>query len=174
MNLLDLTGLGEAWRIAKIAFVVALFPAGVVTGCMDEKERFDAYKAVVAAIGNAQEKRTADRIASDRATKERVDRDYQDRLDRLERDRSAIAAQLLEHASRSLLPAVPTPTASGGAVEVNSEVVCFARDRLSQGLSEGVRRFAGRFETGIHRGAAAITDFESCAGWALEEAAKPR
>lgn len=166
--------LTEYLRIAAIAFVVALFPAGFITGCIDEKERFDAYKSVVAATGKAQEERTADRIASDRATKARVDRDYAARLDRLTRDRADASAKLHEYASRSIVPTIPAPPHGGGAGEANRGIVCFARDRLSEGITASLQRFGGRFGESAQLGAGAISGFQACAGWAIEEAAKPR
>lgn len=166
--------LGDAFRIAKIAFVVALFPAGFVAGCMDEKERFDAYRNLVAAVGEAQEARTKDRIASDLATKERIDREHKARIARLDLEHNAFVAELLASADSGIVPPVSAAPAGGGTGEGDRGVVCFARDRLSQGLSASLQRFADRYAEGVQRGASAIAGFETCASWALEEAAKPR
>lgn len=166
--------LTEYLRLAAIVFVVALFPAGFVTGCIDEKERFDSYKALVAAAGKNQEDRTAARIVSDRQTKERLDREYQARTARLDSERAALVASLQQYASRSIVPAIPSTPEGGGTSAPNSGVICVARDRLSEGITTSLQRFAGRFGASSQRGASAIADFQACAVWALEEAAKPR
>lgn len=166
--------LSEYLRFAAIVFVVALFPAGFVTGCIDEKERFDAYKSVVAATGKAQEERTAARIASDLETKRRRDRDDKARRDRLERDLADTASKLQQYAGRGIVPPVPAPPAGGGAGEAERGIVCFDRDRLSEGLRDSLQRAGGRFAELAQRGAGGIAGFEACVAWALEEAAKPR
>lgn len=139
---------------------------------LQEYGRFASYRATVAAIGKAQDERTATRIESDRQTKERIDRDHKARVATLNRDLAV--AKLRERAGSSLLPTVPTAPPGSGGGEADRGIVCFSRERLSQGLSASLQRFAGQLEGSIQRGASAIAGFESCALWAIEEAAKPR
>jgi hypothetical protein len=160
-------------RIAAIIFVLLLFPLGYLKGCSDEKEDYDAFKATVAAAGKAQEDRTKARIADDKKAKERSDRDYQERIDRLNNLASRQHDELQHAASSSIVPTVPAaPRGSGSAAQQSANVVCFARDRLSQGISAELSSFAERFSASAQTGASAIAGFKACATWAIEEAAK--
>jgi hypothetical protein len=96
-------------RLAGIVLVVMLFPLGYLKGCSDEKERFEAYKGQVAAVGKAQEERTAARIALDNLLKEEADEDNRAAHARLQ---SAIGELRRERARRSIVPAAPAGATS--------------------------------------------------------------
>jgi len=160
----------KAWlRIAALVFVVLLFPAGYLKGCSDEKGRFDAYKGQVKAAGEAQEQRTLKIIRDDKQAAKEADDAYKAQIDRITDSHAAILAKLRANARRSIVPPVPPAPAGGQGVEQNPAVVCFARDRLSQGLSGVLQRYGERAAASAQRGASAIAAIESCAGWAMKE-----
>lgn len=161
-------------RIAVIVVVVLLFPAGYLKGCSDEKERFDSWKGAQEAIGKAQEDRTIARITSDRQSKEASDNVYKVRIDRLNTLAGSLSDELQRRSRSSIVPPIPAPPAGSGAGEIPSGIVCFSRDRLSEGISRELQSFAGRYAEGVQRGAIAIAGFQACSSWALEESAKPR
>jgi hypothetical protein len=161
--------LAQYARLAAIIFVVLLFPAGFIVGCVDEKDRFDTYRDQVKAAGEAQEKWTAGRILADKKLKKDTDDAWKKRMARLNREHDAFAAELLASAHLGLMPpAGPAAPGSGGAEEDGPNVVCFARDRLSEGISRELSSFAGRYAGGVQVGASAIAGFKACTEWALE------
>lgn len=155
-------------RVACIAFIVALFPAGFVTGCMDERERFDHWKDLQAVMGEAQEQRTTERIARDKELKRKTDEAWKARIARLNRDHDSFTSELLASAHTSLMPAPSPITSASGSSEGGSGVVCFAGSRLSEGISGELAQFAERYARSIQEGATAIAGFQACSAWALE------
>lgn len=153
---------------AKVIIVVLLFPAGFVAGCTDEKERFDAYKAQVEAAGKAQEDRTEARIAHDNLLKEEADSDHQERLDSLNSELARMRVQLA-HAGSGIVPTVPKPPGGREGVDGGDAVVCFARDRLAEGVERAFQRFAAGSIGSLQFGARAIATSETCSGWAMKE-----
>ena len=154
-------------RFAMIALVVALFPAGFIAGCMDEKERFDHWKALQAAAGEAQEKRTKERIANAKQAKQEADRAHQKKLSDLRARHAVAVARLRADASRSVLP--PVPDAAGRSDFVRPETACFDRDKLDAGIRGSLQRFAERSAEIVQRGAVGAAGFDTCAAWALRE-----
>lgn len=154
-------------RVALLVFVVALFPAGFITGCVNEKERFDAYKALAAATGKAQEDRTAAHIANDKQAKQESDRAYQKKLSRLRADHDLDLARLRADADSSLLSAVPD--AAGRGDFVRPATLCYDRDKLDAGLRGSIQRFIERSSEIVQRGDVGNAGFQSCAEWALRE-----
>lgn len=152
-------------RFAMLAFVVLLFPAGYLKGCSDEKERFDAYKSQVEAVGKAQEERTAARIAHDNLIREEADNDHQEALRRIgARHADALARVRDELARSSIVPTVPE--APGGGDEPTA---CFDRGRLNTELVGVLERHAERLSRIALEGEGAAAAFNTCAAWALKE-----
>ena len=153
---------------ARLLIVVALFPAGFIVGCQDERERFDHWKDLQAVMGEAQEKRTKDRIAADKELKRKTDETWKARITRLNLEHESFSAELLASADIGVVPTpAPTTSVSGGAEE-RSGVVCFAGARLSEGISGELAQFAERYSRSIQEGAIAIAGFQACSAWALE------
>lgn len=154
-------------RAAMIALVVALFPAGFIAGCMDEKARFDAWKDLQGAVGKAQDDRTTARVANDKLTKQEVDRDHKKRLSRLRADHELDLARMRADTDRSLLPAVPDTPGRGDIVR--PATVCFDRDKFDAGVRGSLQRFAERTAGIVERGEIGNAGFAACATWALKE-----
>lgn len=139
-------------RIALLVFVVALFPLGYMKGCSDEKERFDAFKESVAAVGKAQEERTKERTAADKAAKEKADEE-----NRVARDRllATIGKLRRERAGSSFVPAAPScPERPASACLDRAEL-----ERALRNLDAGVQGL-------VDEGSKAVTDLNTAKRWA--------
>lgn len=147
-------------RLAGIVLVVLLFPLGYLKGCSDEKERFEAYKGQVAAVGKAQEERTAARVALDNLLKEEADEDNRAAHARLQ---SAIGELRRERARRSIVPAAPA------ASKCPDGQACFDRTELERAIEhfrDGVRGLADE-------GSAVMIDLDTAKEWAHGRARSP-
>lgn len=155
--------------LIKVAIVGALVASAYVKGCSDEKERFDDYKSMVKAVGEAQEARTKTWIAQGKANKEKADATYErvvhnllDNLDAAER-RLRVA-----NASSSIVPAAG-PVAQGG----DGDTVCFSQRILNDGIRGGLERALGQFAGIVRKGEKADALGKLCAAWAVDNANRP-
>lgn len=130
--------------LIKLGLIAVLIAGAYVTGCTHEKERFDQYKLMVKAVGEAQEARTRERIASDKLKKEKVDRDHKTALGTLKRDRDRLQRQL---ASGSVLPAASPGTRDPSRVTLDRAEFDRAFEQFARELSgiaeEGDKGIAG-------------------------------
>lgn len=157
-------------RLACIVFVMALFPAGFVTGCLDEKERFDAYRTKVDLAGEAQESRTRARIALDNLLREEADSDHHGRIAALTTARDTALASLRDaRRGSSIVPRIPEAPGSSDRVEPSNAIVCFGADRLRERVDAELARFEERTARSVLRGATAIATSETCTEWAMKE-----
>lgn len=156
-------------RLAVIIAICALFPAGYLKGCSDEKERFDAYRGQVEAQGRAQEERTKARIARDKQLVKESDDAHTNRMAAAGRTVDALVRELrAERARGSVVPPAPGAATGGPGVGANNAVVCFAGDRLREGVERSLEGFEERATALVQRGVAAIVLGETCAEWAVK------
>lgn len=115
--------------LLRLGLIAAACAACYIKGCSDEKERFDSYKQVVKAVGEAQEARTRERIAADKLRKKETDDAHQIALAAVRRDRERLRRDL---AGRSFLP--PATPAAGSPARIT-----FDRAELDRALGEFAR-----------------------------------
>lgn len=172
MNPLAILGfVGDNWKLFAL---VALVCGAYVKGCSDENERFDQFKGTVDAIGKAQEtwakKRTADQKAI--TTKKDIDHEETKRQLGLALGHVGnLSGELRKRPSGSIVPRIPATAEGGDGGAGDGGVICFARERLRSGLDGLLQRLGERYRGLVGRGAGAITNFETCATWALEQEA---
>lgn len=148
--------------------VAALVLGAYVKGCSDERERHEAFRAQVEAIGKAQHERTLARIAEAKLRKKEADDAHAKEIAALRR-RVADAERRMRdaiHASGGPVPAVPGTAESSPSGE---GLVCFQRDELDRGIRAALERFLVGTAGVLSRGDEARTAFKTCAEWALKE-----
>lgn len=136
-------------KLAALIVALALYPGFFIAGCMDEKARFDAYKAKVEAAGKAQEERTKIIIERNIAEKEKADA-----LRRV--DLADLNERLRKQRARTVF--VPTPTACPASAD---GVARYAAEyqRAYRDLVAGLRAQADR-------GSQATVDLNAAKRWA--------
>lgn len=146
-------------RAAILIFVVALFPAGFVVGCLDEKDRHEQTKAAVRAAGEAREKATREQEIRDRQAKLETEMNHANELKARDARFSALYARyakLLNTPSSSSL--VSGRTAGSTEPVPASGVVCFKHDELERGIQQALGRFAIRALQLLQRGEDGLDD----------------
>lgn len=144
-------------RIAIAVVVVLLFPAGFVTGCMHEKERFDEHLAADRATGEAQAVKNAAIKEADRARKEMADEEnkhdlavLRDTIGRLRRDR----------AESSIVPAAPAGS------KCPDGQACFDRAELER----AIRDYRSEIRGLVDEGSEVTLDLDTAKEWAKNAA----
>lgn len=135
-------------RIAGIVVMVLLFPAGVVVGCVDEKERFDAHLKLDKAIGKAADERRRTTIAADKKRKDAADAENSAAL-------AALAGRLRDARSRPVSAPAACPSSPDGAARFRTE-----SDRAYRDFVEGLRAEGERCSK-------ALIGLNTAKGWAV-------
>ncbi len=144
--------------------VLAAAVGGYLKGCSDERERFEAFKAQVEAVGKAQHERTLARIAEAKARQKEAEDAHRKELEALRaRARDAERRMRDALAGGSPVPAVPR-AAEGGA-----GTICFDREALDRGLRGALERLLAGTAGIVVRGDEAASAFRACAEWAMKE-----
>lgn len=117
------------------------------------RQEFQAFQAQVKAIGDAAEIAARKQEASDKAKKEKIDRENI----QLRRNNAILAQRMRDNAGRSVLPAA----APGSG---RPDAACFQRTLLDDALRKFTQGTAGIAIDGD----AAVTDLDSARKWAAE------
>lgn len=157
------------WAFGLLAAVAI---GGYIKGCSDERERFDAFKAQVEAVGEAQRERTLARIAEAKLRKKEADDAHAKEMARLRarlRDTERRMRDALDTGGGPV-PAVPGTPGSGDA----SGLICFDREALDRGLRGALERLLAGTAGVIARGDEARAALRACAEWAMKEYGQSR
>lgn len=142
--------------------LIALVCGAYVKGCSDERERFDDFKDELAAASKRQEEWRKRRVDTQRDITAEADRSHAAALDTARKRSDALAKQLRERASTSLVPTspnAPSDNPTGGEV-------CFDRAKLDGGIREAVDKFLGRSLPSVQRGSEKVAALIHCvAAW---------
>jgi len=145
------------------AIVYALL-AGLITGyvwgCSEEKARFDSFNGATAALGRAQEKRSAEIAAWQKSSKEKADAESK-RKDRARDRELADARKRLSDAGASgrLVPADPANPAG-------DQRLCLATEEFDRGLVTALARLQERALANAQEGQRAADVAALCRTWA--------
>ena len=134
---------------------LAVTAAGWATkGWIDEKASFDSFKGGIEALGKQAQDRTRDRIALNKAQKEKAD--AQNKL--LRRSNADLVKRLRDNApSGSFVPAAPAGSS-------RPDLVCFDRAEYSRADGEFTEEARGLADEGT----AATIDLNTARTWAQE------
>lgn len=138
---------------AALAVVLAM-TASFFYGLKVGNDRLESYKMVVRAVGEAQEARTAQRIAADKQRKVKTDEQVT-----IDRKRIAALSRSLrdERARGRFVPAAPASAASPDTAKVNRAELERALQQLDAGVSEL-----------IAEGDQGRVDLDAAKGWAQD------
>ena len=146
-----LGALFNPWMILILVGVVAgAFFYGLHIG----NSRLDAFKTAVAAVGEAQEKLTKERIKREKRLKQEIDREHEKRVAVLSGRIVDLVKRLQHDPGGSVLPA-PAPGTTG------SQEACFDRPQLDRAL----RNFTSGAARLLGEGAEAVEDLNAAKGW---------
>lgn len=168
-----LGALANPWvLLGALAAAVGIFLWGLHLG----EAQLEAFQAKVEAAGQVHEAWRAQRIKDQKAITIRRDTRHAKAIED-DKKRSADAITGLERmldtgAARRIVPAVPGAAAGGNGLEPAGRL-CFAADQLNAGVGAALQRFVRRLGAGstalLQRGDVARINFETCAGWALDQ-----
>lgn len=151
------------WKLIVLGLAIAA--AGIQTWRLD---RAQSKLAIIAAEGRAAEQRKKQiEKTQDEITRRLYAADEQRELER-ERELANLRRQLRD-ARSSLMSGLPDAPGSGDGVSAGSPVICFARERLREGLDGAMAAAEERVAELVERGALAIDVLETCATWAVEQ-----
>lgn len=155
------------WRLVAIAslLVVPSLYAAVL-----KHQRDGARNTIKEMIVEArlQEERTKAEIARQKSITKGVDDEHKKRINRLSADAERLRGELLEHARREFVSAIPD-TPGGG----DDAIACFDRGALNAELGGVLQRLAERLTGIAGEGESVSAAFAACSEWAVKEAAKP-
>jgi len=145
-------------RIVLLVVVICLFPAGFVTGCVNEKGRHDQTKAAVRATAQIQEQRAKEQQERDNRAKLETEANHAKAIEIHRRKFSSLYtryAQLLDAPSGS---SIVSGSSSGAAELVPAGRVCFDAQELERGVQQALGRFALGALGGLQSGEEGLDD----------------
>lgn len=160
--------LDEAFRLARTLIMVALFPAGVVTGCWERGVRAQAFEDRVEENGKRALAARVQRILDQgRINKEVVD-GLHARITSLTRSDDQLFDELLNDSAGGIVP--PAGPVAGGAegpgdAGADPDRACFSRGQLVAGVRVALQGFVEGLEPGLQRGDAALLFTEAAITW---------
>lgn len=151
------------WKLIAVALLIA---SAYVKGCSDEKERFDEYKALVTAVGQAQERWAAAHRTAQKALTSRMEKAYEMDLALLRHSNAGLAEQLrLATTSTRIVPSVPD-TATG---DLKPSLSCFEGDQLDAGIQLALGKLLAGITGLFQKCAESALEGRACAAWVLEQ-----
>lgn len=152
----------QHWKLFALA---ALILAAYFKGRWDVQEHFNEYKALVTAVGQAQERWATSHRAAQKALTSRKDQAYEMDLARLRHDNAGLTGRLSERTTDTrFVPSVPATTPGGSA-----ELSCFEGDQLDAGVQRSVGKLLAGLTGLFQKCAEAGLVGQVCAGWVLEQ-----
>ena len=153
-----LPGFGALLNPWLLLFLGAMSISAFFYGLHIGNSRLESYKVAVAAVGKAQEERTAARITADKKLKKEIDNDHKTKLAASNTRSAALTVKLRAASGGSVLPA-PGPGAT------SSDRTTFDRAELDRALREFTAATAGL----IGEGDAAVVGLDAGKKWVKEQ-----
>jgi len=149
-----LPGFGALLNPWLLLILGALLVGSFFYGLHIGNERLESYKVAVAAVGQAQEERTAARVKADKKLKLEVDREWKSKLAVATARSTALATRLRADPGSSIVPAAPAGAASPARAD-------FDRAELDRALREFTAATAGL----VGEGDRAVTGLDAAKEW---------
>jgi hypothetical protein len=154
------------WRLIVIGALLAV-PSIYATVLKFQRDAARETVQQMIVEARLQEERTKAEIARQKDITKGITDEHKKRINRLNADAVRLRGELLEHARREFVSAVPDPAGSG-----DEPVACFDRGALNAELGGVFQRFAARLTGIAGEGESVSAAFAACSEWAVKEAAK--